>query len=128
MQRQYFECIMNGARTGSGALTGGPKDCGSSISQEFHFHILHSRNTAIYNNSFSSAIPDAARYRVCLARREGESDRGYIVDARVRAVGADRIIFRVRRRGKRTNSLGDENKYARGGERGKTYFEINEQN
>lgn len=120
----YNERCAKGER---GTDRGGPRGCGLSIPQKFHFHILHSRNTAIYNNNFSSARSDATRRAVSrVLARGGGSDGLHCRCARVRR--ADRIIFRVRRRGKRTNSLGDENKYARGGERGKTYFEINEQN
>jgi hypothetical protein len=56
--------------------------------------------------------------RVFSAGRIGDRT-GYIVDLRA---CADRIIFRVRRRGKRTNSLGDENKYARRRRKRKNIF------
>jgi len=117
-----------------GVLTKGPRGCGLSIPQKFHFHILHSCNTAIFNNNFSSA---PRRTRVSLSRvfsagEEGErADRtGYIVDARARVRFVERtvlfFVFDMEARGPIPSAT--KIKYARGGERGKTYFEINEQN
>lgn len=134
MQRQYFECIMNGARTERGRggereyRQGGPRGCGLSILQKFHFHILHSRNTVhLQQQFFVSASTHVSHSRVFSTG----ADRG-LHCRRARVCVVERtvlfFVFDVEAH-KRTTSLGDENKYARAAENGgKTYFEINEQN
>lgn len=54
MQRQYFECIMNGGICARGVLTESFQGLACQFSAEVYFHILHSRNSHLQQQFLST--------------------------------------------------------------------------